>query len=96
MAGHGGARIGAGRKPIPDELNVRKLAIQAIEETYGSVTEGLKFLLASGEPALIKFAWGHAIGNPKDNIEIDMNSVIEQVQIIQLPDNGRDGELIYK
>ena len=96
MATRGGARPGAGRKSYAEEYGIRQLAIQAIEEQYGSVTEGLKFLLNSGEPALIKFAWGHAIGNPKDNIEIDMTSVVEQVQIIQLPDNGRDGELIYK
>jgi len=96
MAGKGGYRPGAGRKSYAEEYGIREMAIKAIEEQYGSITEGLKFLLNSGEPALIKFAWGHAIGNPKDNIEIDMTSVVEQVQIIQLPDNGRDGELIYK
>jgi hypothetical protein len=90
MGQRGGARPGAGRKTKAEELQIRNQAIDAIEQTYGSITEGLKFLLASREPALIKFAWAHAIGNPKDVLDVDMNGSIETLQIIQLPDNGRD------
>jgi len=90
MGNRGGARPGAGRKTKAEELQIRNQAIEAIEQTYGSIVEGLKFLLASGEPALIKFAFAHAIGNPKDVVDVDMNSTIESIQIIQLPDNGRD------
>tara|TARA_R110000868_G_scaffold56516_1_gene174897 strand:- start:476 stop:802 length:327 start_codon:yes stop_codon:yes gene_type:complete len=89
----GGARQGAGRKSREYEIMVRDLAIQAIEEYYGSLKDGLKFLLQSKEPALVKFAWGHAIGNPKEFMEMDVNGVMETVQIIQLPDNGRDKDI---
>ena len=89
----GGARPGAGRKSREYEIMVRDLAIQAIEEYYGSLKDGLKFLLQSKEPALVKFAWGHAIGNPKEFMEMDVNGVMETVQIIQLPDNGRDNDI---
>lgn len=90
MSNRGGARPGAGRKTKAEELQIRNQAIDAIEQTYGSIVEGLKFLLASGEPSLIKFAFAHAIGNPRDVVDVDMNSTIETIQIIQLPDNGRD------
>lgn len=94
MAGRGGFRPGAGRPTKNDEVRVRDLCLSAIEEYYGGVKEGLIELLKSGEPALIKFAWAHAIGNPKEHVDIDMMANVEQVQIIQLPDNGRDSELL--
>ena len=93
MGKMGGARPGAGRKTKTEELHIRNLALQAVEETYGSIVDGLKHLLQSKEPALVKFAWGHAIGNPKEFMEMDVNGVMETVQIIQLPDNGRDKDI---
>ena len=80
----------SGRKPIHDQIKARNLCLQAIEEQFGSLIEGLKVLLASNEPSLIKFVFEHAMGKPPDRIESDVVSLIEQVQIIQLPDNGRD------
>jgi len=80
----------SGRKPIHDQIKARNLCLQAIEEQFGSLIDGLKVLLASNEPSLIKFVFEHAMGKPPDRIESDVVSLIEQVQIIQLPDNGRD------
>lgn len=90
----GGPRPGAGRKTKTEELAVRNIAIQAVEETYGSLLDGFKHLLQSDEPGLVKWAWGHAVGNPREFVDIDMAANIEQIQVIQLPDNGRDAEII--
>lgn len=94
MSQKGGARPGAGRKTKAEELAIRNIAIAAIEEKYGSLLEGFKFLLNSGEAALVKFAFAHAVGMPREKMDISMDANIEQVQIIQLPDNGRDTQLL--
>ena len=90
MAGTGGPRPGSGRKPLYEELRVRNLCIAAIEQIHGTLQDGLVSLLQSGEPTLIKFVYEHAIGKPKENINIDAIQSIEQIQVIQIPDNGRD------
>lgn len=86
----GGARPGAGRPSKADELKVVTAAMNAIVKSYGSLEEGFMYLLQSKEPALIKFAWGHAVGNPKERVDVNMDSKVESVQIIELPDNHRD------
>jgi hypothetical protein len=68
MAAKGGARPNSGRKPIHDEVKSRDLAIGAIIKKFGSIEEGLIFLLDSNEPQLQKFVFEHAIGKPKENI----------------------------
>lgn len=79
----------SGRRPLHDQIKSRDLCIQAIEAQFGSLLEGLQALLQSGEPTLIKFVYEHAMGKPIERIESDTNSVVEQIQIIQLPDNNR-------
>jgi hypothetical protein len=69
MAGKGGARIGAGRKSKAEELKVQNLAVSAIVAKYGSEEAGFKALLDSGESSLIKFAYEHAFGKPKESVE---------------------------
>jgi hypothetical protein len=64
----GGARNGAGRKPVHDEINARELCKSAIINKFGSLEEGLKALLESGEPTLQKFVYEHAIGKPQDKL----------------------------
>ena len=83
----------SGRKPVHDEIRARDICIEAIESNFGSLLEGLQALLNSGEPSLIRFVYEHALGKPKERIESDVNSVIEQIQIIQLPDNNRDSDI---
>ena len=90
MAGTGGARPGAGRPKKEFEINVREIAIKAIEQYYGSIHNGFVTLLNSKEPALIKFCWEHGVGKPTDEIHMNVEQDIKTFQVIQLPDNGRD------
>ena len=66
----GGKREGAGRPKKRDEDKIIKLAVSAITEKYGGLQEGFKALLSTGEPALVKFVWEHAVGKPKDNVNV--------------------------
>lgn len=67
----GGARPGAGRKSIRDELRVQNLAISSLKKKYGSEEKAFEALLTSGEPTLIKFVYEHAYGKPKEKIEME-------------------------
>lgn len=64
----GGARPGAGRKRVHDEIAARDIAIKAIVSVYGSLEEGMKKLLLSTEPSLMKFVFEHALGKPADKV----------------------------
>lgn len=90
MAGKGGARLGAGRKSRAEELGIQSIAIQAITEHYGSLLDGFKALIQTGEPSLVKFVWEHAAGKPREKFDIEIDADVQHVQIIRLPDNGRD------
>lgn len=70
--GHGGKRPNSGRHTKADEENSRKLAIAAIESRHGSLEAGLIFLLSTEEPSLVKFVYEHAIGKPRE--KMDLNS----------------------
>lgn len=84
----------SGRRPVIEEIRIRNLAVAAIEQVYGSLQDGMVALIRSGEPSLIKFVYEHAVGKPKEEINIDAIQSIEQIQIIQIPDNGRDVPLL--
>jgi hypothetical protein len=101
MNGHGGRREGSGRKPKVDEEKVRGLAVAAIEKKYGGIQEGFEKLLDSNEPSLIKFAWEHAVGKPREKIDLDLDNpytgpaIIIQAPngvAINLPDNTEEAE----
>jgi hypothetical protein len=64
----GGARPGAGRKRVHDEIAARDIAIKAIITVYGSLEEGMQKLLLSTEPSLMKFVFEHALGKPADKV----------------------------
>ena len=87
---HGGFRPNSGRKTRAEELGVAAIAIQAITEHYGSLLDGFKALLQTDEPALVKFVWEHAAGKPREKFDIEIDADVQHVQIIRLPDNGRD------
>jgi len=65
----GGSRSGSGRKSIAEEGNTKDLCIAAITGIFGSPEDGIKFLLGSKEPSLIKFVFEHAYGKPTDKVE---------------------------
>ena len=82
--------MGAGRKSRAEELGIQSIAIQAITEHYGSLLDGFKALIQTGEPSLVKFVWEHAAGKPREKFDIEIDADVQHVQIIRLPDNGRD------
>jgi len=67
----GGARVGAGRKTKTDEIRVQALARNALISKYGSEEKAIVALINSGEPSLIKFAYEHAFGKPRDKVDLD-------------------------
>lgn len=73
MAGKGGAIPGAGRKSKAEELKVANQAIDAITEKYGSLKDGFKALLNSGEASLIKWVFEHGAGKPQDKVDVTTN-----------------------
>jgi hypothetical protein len=87
---HGGFRPISGRKSRAEELGIQAIAVQAITEHYGSLLDGFKALLDTQEPSLVKFVWEHAAGKPREKFDIEIDADVQHVQIIRLPDNGRD------
>lgn len=87
---HGGFRPNSGRKSRAEELGVAAIAIQAITEHYGSLLDGFKALLQANDPSLKLFVWQHAAGKPREKFDIEIDANVQHVQIIRLPDNGRD------
>lgn len=84
----GGARPGAGRKPVSEEMKSRELAQSAIKKKYGTIEDGMIALLNTNEPTLVKFVWEHAQGKPTD--KIDLTSRIEETRIIDVDDDGNE------
>jgi hypothetical protein len=66
----GGPQPGAGRKSISEELGTRDLARKALIARYGSLEEALNALLATEEPALLKFVFEHAFGKPQEKVDV--------------------------
>lgn len=69
----GGVRPGQGRPKKAEELKIVNQAVNAIAATYGSLEEGFKALLKSGEPSLIKWVFEHAAGKPTDKLDVVTN-----------------------
>jgi hypothetical protein len=86
----GGWRPGGGRPKKHEEEKTVATALSAVVKKYGSLEDGFIALLESGEPSLIKFVFEHAAGKPRERIDMTMDGEINSVQLIRLPDNGRD------
>jgi hypothetical protein len=67
---HGGKRDNSGRKSISEELGTRDLARKALIARYGGLEEALNALLATQEPALLKFVFEHAFGKPQEKVDV--------------------------
>ena len=78
MAGKGGKREGAGRKPKADEEKVNNLFITALKELYKKDTEDeakvsfIKNTLLESQRGQI-FVAEHVFGKPKDIVETTHN-----------------------
>ena len=70
MAGRGGARPGAGRPPLSEELKSADLAKEALIQKFGSLNKALIAILNMNNPILTKFVLEHALGKPTDNINL--------------------------
>jgi hypothetical protein len=82
----GGYREGSGRKTVAAEEKTRSLCKAAIAGVYGSVEDGLKSLLLSQEPALVKFVFEHALGKPPEDIDLKADGKLEL--IVKYEDRG--------
>lgn len=71
MAGKGGTRKGAGRPSKVDEDRVKEMAAKAMIKKFGSEQAAFAFLLDSREASLIKFAFEHAFGKPKEKVDVN-------------------------
>lgn len=76
MAGPGGKREGAGRKPLAIELNTAQLARETLITKFGTLNDALIALWDSGEPSLMKFVAEHAFGKPLEKQEIKHEGAI--------------------
>ena len=85
MSTHGGARPGSGRKPKADEEKIRNLAISAIEKKHGTLEDGFLALLETKEPSLMKFVWEHAVGKPREKIDLNNSFTGGPAVILQMP-----------
>ena len=74
----GGARKGAGRKPVADEQKVNTLFVNALKELYSEDNEDtakIKFIkttLMDSQRGQL-FIAEHIFGKPKDVSEVDLN-----------------------
>lgn len=82
----GGKREGSGRKSKVDELQVRNLAVGAIEKKYGSLEDGLLALLESGDASLRKFVFEHALGKAPERIDVTTGG--EAINVVFKRANG--------
>lgn len=69
MAQRGGARPGAGRKTLAENLQTADLARECLIKRWGSLESALNALLDYEEPSLTKFVFEHAFGKSPDKIE---------------------------
>jgi hypothetical protein len=74
----GGARAGAGRKPVADEKKVNSIFVQALKELYSKETEEetkiafVKNTLMESQRGQL-FIAEHIFGKPKETIEATHN-----------------------
>ena len=73
MAGKGGAMPGGGRPTAVQEYRTRQLTIAAIVRKYGSLEDGLEALLNSGDNGLIRWVFEHALGKPREVVDVTSN-----------------------
>jgi len=88
---NGGKRPNAGRKPKADEIAIIEQmdAVLVPSEAWAA----LAALVQSGDVAAVKTWLNYRYGMPKQSIDMGITGEINPIQIIQLPDNGRDNSV---
>ncbi len=84
----------SGRGSRAEELKTTELARESITEYYGSLKESFIQALKGKDFALKKFVFEHAFGKPRERVDMDFLGDLQTIQIIQIPDNGRDNPII--
>jgi len=84
----GGARPGAGRPTVANELRTADLARSVLIKKFGSLDGALTALLEYNEPTLTKFVYEHAFGKSPDKIEHSGNASI-QLNIVRNRSNSK-------
>jgi hypothetical protein len=80
-----------GRHPERKEVNARNIALNALERKYGTLEAAFEYLLESGVPSLVMYAYQMGFGKPQENAKIEVtHNQVQTVQVIQLPHNERD------
>lgn len=87
MANRGGARIGAGRPRLCEELKTADLAREALINKFGGLNEALIAILEKDNPILTKFVLEHAFGKSPDKLEMSGGLAInwEEVKTYHAP-----------
>lgn len=87
--GHGGVRKGQGRPKKADEEKVRRLGINAIIETYGSVQEYYNYIAKQSKESFphLKLLQEYVFGKPKETIEIEQNTE-DDIDYSKISDNA--------
>lgn len=67
MAGKAGR---SGRKGNAEEWGSKNICMAAVVEEYGSVEEGVRALLKSKEPSLLKFVFEHILGRTDSLVKL--------------------------
>lgn len=98
LTGRGGPGRGQGRPSKADEEKVRNQTTEAIIQEYGSLEDGMRVLLRSGEASLIKFVWEHSIGKPRDKMELStdpespLQLIIQPIQTVSAPIEEKEND----
>jgi hypothetical protein len=82
MAGHGGARKGAGRKSKSEELKVQKIGLESINRIYGSIEAYYDFLAEQGKESFnhLKLLHEYVFGKPIETV-VNLNSDVEKDEL---------------
>lgn len=78
MAGKGGARIGAGRKPKADEDRIRTLSINSLAKVFGSEEEAFNHIANEAKVSFphLKLLIEYGYGKPTETVDA---SVVAEV-----------------
>lgn len=80
-------KAGPGRPTKADEDRVRTISLSAAIKTHGSEEQAFEYLFNHTEPSLIKFAFEHAFGKPREKQDVAMT--FPEIKI-EWPEDGTD------
>lgn len=81
MAGTGGKREGAGRKPKADEERIRTLSVGALVKTFGSEEKAFNSIAKQAKESFphLKLLLEYAYGKPKEYKEVELTDLRRKI-----------------